>query len=58
MRQKEVSNKAAGFLHGKICAVRSRRGGPDVYDVIWDHNTTEIDKGYLSHGLSPELFVV
>jgi hypothetical protein len=55
-----VHNHKEGYMHGVICArykdMDSRFGPyPELYAVIWDHNSAinyaAISMGYLGHGL-------
>lgn len=58
MRQRVVGNADKGYMRGVVCEVRPREGETALYDVVWDHDTTVVDKGYLAHGLQPELLAV
>lgn len=46
-----------GFRRGQIVKVRFRPGQPNapLYDVEWDDKPGIVDKGYLAHGLMPEI---
>lgn len=55
MRQKNVGDRSKGYLRGAVVKIRTRPQAPPLYDVLWDNDTTAVDKGYLAHGLQPEI---
>lgn len=54
-RQAIQGNAGKGYLTGSVVNVRARFGAVDLIDVRWDHDTTNIDTGYLPSGLMLEM---